>query len=164
MCAETANGTSKALENQKLTLYRSPSRASGDGANWASPQDTKQNCGSIVNGKTCESSCRRRARLSSPGRCERIFAMTTANLLAEANLSVSFLPFLSLSCCAPPTANNCTATAEEQHHADFCLFWRTRRGKTIGPFSGTSLVAAGATGTCAAEGGAVEAAQPAAAA
>jgi hypothetical protein len=52
-------------------------------------------------------------RLSSPGRCDRIFAITTANLLEEANLSVSFFPFLSLSCCAPPTAKNCTATESE---------------------------------------------------
>lgn len=71
---------------------------------------------------SCHGSRRRagRTRLSSPGgRCKRSLAMTTANLLVAENLSANLLPFLSFSCCAPPTAENCNATAvntrEDEH-------------------------------------------------
>lgn len=56
--------------------------------------------------------------------------------------------------------SDCGGTASRR----FLLVLAHAGGEIIGPFSGTSLVAAGATGTCAAEGGAVDAAQPAAAA
>ncbi len=65
MCAETANGTCKALK--KLTLYRSPSRASGDGANWASPQDTKQNCGSIMKWQDMRAQLQKTRQIIVPG-------------------------------------------------------------------------------------------------
>ena len=52
-------------------------------------------------------------RLSSPGKCGRSLEMTAGKRLEEGSLSARFLPFWLLSCRAPPTVKNCTATAPQ---------------------------------------------------
>ncbi len=46
--AEMQNGAYAQPRHRELTLYKSPSTASGDGANWASPQEMKQNCAEMM--------------------------------------------------------------------------------------------------------------------